>query len=163
MMTIQFNMVQDFMLQNNHNKLILIRGLPGSGKSTFAKTLINENTIHLEADMFFTKNDQYIFDAKLLGNAHRWCQNTTNYNLKIGNNVVVSNTFTTFKEIKYYLDIGWKYGIIPTIITMNNEFESVHDVPNETLVKMKNRFQWDILDKVWNFYLDKEYDNLGAV
>ena len=35
-------------------KLIIIRGLPGSGKSTFAKSL---NCTHFETDMYFTDSE----------------------------------------------------------------------------------------------------------
>ena len=44
-------------------KLIILRGIPGSGKTTHARELmqyyINENATvtHFEADMFFTKSD----------------------------------------------------------------------------------------------------------
>jgi adenylate kinase family enzyme len=38
------------------SRLIIIRGLPGSGKSTFAKSYFN-GYIHLEADMYFVQPD----------------------------------------------------------------------------------------------------------
>ena len=44
-------------------KLILLRGIPGSGKSTFAKSISNESTGHIESDMFFIKDGEYKFDG----------------------------------------------------------------------------------------------------
>ena len=38
-------------------QLALIRGLPGSGKSTIAKSFIPCNFIHLETDMYFINSD----------------------------------------------------------------------------------------------------------
>jgi len=42
------------------NELILVRGLPGSGKSTFAKSL---GGVHIETDMFFIQDGEYKFDG----------------------------------------------------------------------------------------------------
>ena len=39
--------------------LYIVRGIPGSGKSTFAKSL---GGTHFEADMFFMKDGEYKFD-----------------------------------------------------------------------------------------------------
>ena len=45
------------------NNLILIRGLPGSGKSTVAR-MMNSAFEHFEADMWFMVGDQYVFAAR---------------------------------------------------------------------------------------------------
>lgn len=72
--------------------LVVIRGLPGSGKSTFAKTL---GYYHFEADQYFTDlNDEYHFDPAKLKEAHEWCQNSVFEALNRGQDTVVSNTFT---------------------------------------------------------------------
>lgn len=45
--------------------LFIIRGLPGSGKSMFARTIASsmDDTVHFEADMFFERDGEYRFDA----------------------------------------------------------------------------------------------------
>ena len=54
--------------------LTLVRGLPGSGKSTFANWIWNEYAI-CEADKFFyDKEGNYNFDATKLSQAHKWCR-----------------------------------------------------------------------------------------
>ena len=64
--------------------LILIRGLPGSGKSTMARVKY-PNHIHLEADMYFEDDKgNYNFDPKKLKEAHKWCLETTRSLLSIG-------------------------------------------------------------------------------
>ena len=61
-------------------KLVIIRGIPGSGKSTHASGLIKayqsegRTTAHFEADMFFTHEDgSYHWNPKQIGFAHQWC------------------------------------------------------------------------------------------
>jgi predicted kinase len=126
------------------NTLYLIRGLPGSGKSTEAKRL--EATSpglfrHVEADMYFILGDEYIFDASKLKQAHEWCQSKTEEYLERGYNTIVSNTFTTLKEIKPYEEIAKRLSVKLEVYQMNNSFKNIHNVPEETLRKMKSRWQ----------------------
>jgi predicted kinase len=125
-------------------KLTLIRGLPGSGKSTLAK-FISGGIGHYEADMFFIdKNNEYKYDQSKIGNAHEWCKGATNNHLDMGYDTVVSNTFTTIRELRPYFEIAYEFGIIPNVILCQSQFKNIHDVPAEVLVKMKQRFCYDI-------------------
>jgi tRNA uridine 5-carbamoylmethylation protein Kti12 len=128
------------------SRLILVRGIPGSGKSTIARQLDDamEDSLHIEADMYFMKDGVYQFDATKLHAAHTWCQNMTDTALARGNSVIVSNTFTTVKELRPYFDIAKKFGIVPTVIVAQNQFQNEHNVPEETLKRMRDRFQYDI-------------------
>lgn len=133
-------------------KMILIRGLPGSGKSTLAQVLQPVyNANHYEADMYFMKDGTYRFDGSQLGNAHRWCQDQTELSLRNQTSVIVSNTFTTVKELRPYFEIAQKYGIIPTCYQTCNNWGNIHGVPDEKLVAMRNRFQHDISDLLKEF------------
>jgi AAA domain len=126
-------------------KLVLIRGLPGSGKSTLAQTLCYDTEwVHLEADQFWMQGGEYKFDATRLREAHEWCQTSTSVALAKDINVVVSNTFTTVKELRPYFEIAQEFGIVPQVIVAQNDFGSVHNVPAETLAKMRERFQFNI-------------------
>ena len=122
-------------------KLLLIRGLPGSGKSTLAKNLIGYY-MHRETDMFW--GDDYAFDASRLKEAHEWCQAEVSALMHNGFSVVVSNTFTTKKEMEPYFKIAKEYGIVPTVILCQGKFGSVHGVPSEVLERMEARFEYDI-------------------
>ena len=129
-------------------QMILIRGIPGSGKSTLANIIIGNNPSvfkHYEADMYFTDdNGNYIWDFSRIGAAHSWCQAATHKALKDGYSVIVSNTFTTKKEIQYYLDLAKAFQIVPTVVIANGNFKNVHSVPEETVTRMKERFQHNI-------------------
>ncbi len=129
--------------------LVLVRGIPGSGKSTVAKLLTRTGDdcewFHFEADMYFLdKEGNYNWDPSKIGDAHKWCQKHTYDRLKMEYNVVVSNTFTTLKELRPYFVMAKELSITPTVITANGAFNNVHNVPNEVLDKMRNRFDHDI-------------------
>lgn len=122
------------------SRLILIRGLPGSGKSTEARRFEREGYIHLETDMWFLDTaGQYQFDASRLKDAHQWCQYTTRILLNAGKNVVVSNTFVKKWEMAAYL------AMVPAsslrIVAMTGSYGSVHNVPAEVIERM--RLSWE--------------------
>lgn len=119
-------------------KLYLIRGLPGSGKSTKAKSL---HALHLEADQFHVKDGSYQFDGTKAKLAHRWCQNTCWNAMIAGMDVAISNTFTQKWEMQPYLDFAKDTGHEVEVIVMTGNFETVHNVPAEIIKKMADRWE----------------------
>lgn len=138
------------------NRLILVRGLPGSGKSTLAAKLAKASAaIHLEADQFFHQGQSdYNFDATKLYQAHKWCLGETRRQLELENLVIVSNTFTTKKELKPYFELAQEFGHNPVVYLAQSQFKSIHGVPEETMNKMRGRFAFDISD----MFLDRGVD-----
>lgn len=112
-------------------RLILIRGLPGSGKSTLASNY--KGYEHFEADMYFMKDGQYLFDATHLPKAHAWCMEQANRCLAEGKNVVVSNVFATEFEVKQYIDLGVTFKIVQA----NGKWHSQHQLPAEAIKRMQ--------------------------
>jgi predicted kinase len=89
--------------------LVLVRGLPGSGKSTFARALSTDRKgwRHVEADIYHTLDDgTYNWRPENVKAAHRWCQDTARELLSDGFNVVVSNTFTQMWEMEPYVKMA---------------------------------------------------------
>lgn len=125
--------------------LYLIRGVPGSGKTTFAKSLFYANLVDgvFEADQFFIDNEgEYKFNASKLGEAHIYCQGSTRNALKEGWNVAVSNTSTTEKEVETYRKIAEECNANFVSIIVENRHGGVnqHGVPEDKIQQMKNRF-----------------------
>lgn len=125
--------------------LYLIRGVPGSGKSTFAQQMMRSGMVSqvFEADHYFIdKQGNYQFDARMLGAAHGWCQDRAEMYLLNGQDVAVSNTSTTEKEVEVYRKIAENAGADFVSIVMENRHggENIHNVPADKIQQMKNRF-----------------------
>ena len=127
-------------------QLILLRGLPGSGKSTVAKLF--DKALHFEADMYFLDADgNYQFDASKIKNAHNWCRHSVMDAMKEGHPiVVVSNTFTQEWEMEvYYLlaeELG--YRVISMIVENRHEGKNIHGCPDDKIEQMKTRFEFKL-------------------
>jgi predicted kinase len=121
-------------------KIILVRGLPGSGKSTYARRIAGlSGLIHVEADMFFEARGG--FDPARLPEAHRWCQATTARCLAAGHSVVVANTFTQRWELAPYWAMAQDYGATVEEVVMRGAWGSIHNVPAATIAAMRARWE----------------------
>ncbi len=138
-----------FVLNNTLNMdkvLFLLRGLPGAGKSTLAKNL---GALFFEADMYFLEGNEYKFNPLKLKDAHAWCQNQVRISMKNANGgmtpsrIAVANTFTQEWEMKAYYDLSNEYGYTVFSLVVENRHNgvNVHNVPEEVLESMKNRFE----------------------
>lgn len=120
--------------------LYLIRGLPGSGKSTLAQQLAPLH--NYAADMYFEDETGYNFDPKYRGEAHAWCRGITRSMMEAGVlKIAVHNTFTTHNEIYPYLEMADTFEYNLNVIHMENNFGSIHNVPDEVIERMKARWQ----------------------
>jgi adenylate kinase family enzyme len=130
--------------------LTLVRGVPGSGKSTFANFIWNSYVI-CEADQFFVGEDGvYRFDGSKIKEAHKWCRDKVETFMKDNivneqyySDIVVSNTFTQEWEMEEYYKLAEKYGYIVFSIIVENRHGGVneHGVPADKLEQMKKRFE----------------------
>ena len=126
--------------------LYIVRGIPGSGKSTFAKSL---GGTHFEADMFFMKDGEYKFDMFKIKEAHKWCQDSVEramlLNHTTGDNsiIIVSNTFTQEWEMEAYYALAkqWNYKVFSIIVENRHGGVNEHGVPEDKLQAMKDRFE----------------------
>lgn len=123
-------------------QLVLIRGLPGSGKSTMAKALHRAGFEWFEADSYHLNDEgDYCYDPANVKAAHEWCQKEAFKALANGKSVVVSNTFTRFFEMEPYFDMAKTFGIEPNILEATGHWPNVHGVPAEVIEKMRQRWE----------------------
>ncbi len=130
--------------------LFLVRGLPGSGKSSFAIHIWNEYAV-CEADKFFyDKEGNYNFDPTKLKQAHEWCRNEVETRMKDHQvneqyypEIAVSNTFTQEWEMESYFQLAEKYNykVVSLIVENRHGSKNLHGVPDDKVEIMRNRFE----------------------
>lgn len=117
---------------------IIIAGLPGSGKSTFAKTF---GLPVFEADQYFMEYDaftnsfRYKFEASKIREAHATCFKNVQNCLALGISCVVANTFTKRWEMARYLQLQADK---INIYRCEGRFKNIHNVPGDIILKMKD-------------------------
>ncbi len=102
-----------------------------------AKVLALVGYDHFEADMFFTVDGTYCYDASRIEQAHAWCQDRTCRAQSAGRRVVVSNTFTRLHEMEPYRAMTGNIRILEARGNWANE----HGVPQEIPQRMAQRWE----------------------
>jgi tRNA uridine 5-carbamoylmethylation protein Kti12 len=129
--------------------LILLRGVPGSGKTTLGNAILftNQSNIQdvLSADNFFiNEKEEYVFDFSKLKEAHNDCQVKCAERMRNEfSKIVVANTFTQEWEMEPYFLMAERYNYrIHTVIVENRHGnKNVHNVPDEKIEQMIKRFE----------------------
>lgn len=118
-------------------ELILIRGLPGSGKSRMGNILSLIGFEHYEADQYFVKDGSYQYAADKVRDAHLWCQSKVRAALAENKRVVVCNTFTRISEMEPYLSLTSTVRILEA----TGKWQNIHGVSAERLKQMAARWE----------------------
>ena len=106
-------------------QLHLVRGIPGSGKSTFVRKMF-PSIFHVENDMFHMHDNAYDWDKDNMPDAIAWCASMVETALEHGMDVVVSNTFTKCRFIEHYKKIAEKHGASFHVYRCIGNFQNVH-------------------------------------
>ena len=97
--------------------------------------------------VFYTEKKgvcEYKFDATKLHRNHQKCFNDfldalNDRNVDV---VIVANTFTRKWEYVNYADAAKDSGFEVTMLIANGNYQNVHNVPDDVVQKMKNRFEY---------------------
>ncbi|XP_061327331.1 NEDD4-binding protein 2 [Pezoporus flaviventris] len=133
--------------------LVLLRGVPGSGKSYLARTLLEDNPggIILSTDDYFYKHGQYQFDPNCLGEAHDWNRKRAKeaFEMRISP-IIIDNTNIQAWEMKPYVTLAqqFKYKVVfrepgtwwkfkPKELERRN----IHGVSKEKIKRMLERYE----------------------
>lgn len=134
-------------------RVILLSGIPGSGKSYYVKQYIDRfkpTTVKIcSADHWFERSGKYQFNPKELPSAHNEC--FSNFLSAMVNNIEVifiDNTNILREHRKRYIEKAHEYGYDVYIQAFPSDVElsaqrNVHNVPKESLQRMANQFDLD--------------------
>jgi predicted kinase len=155
------------------NRVIILRGLPGSGKSTLSNKIIQNkkcDSVICSADHFFYNGkemtpENYKYDQNLVGAAHNYCLDK--FLISIENGIpliIVDNTNTKISDFKAYVELAIKNNYLYEIhsifgITPEKSFErNTHNVPLEVCKKMFNRF-----NKINHILINKQMISISEI
>ena len=127
--------------------LFLLRGLPGSGKSTIAESLSENGKYPIfSVDSYFTNADtgEYHFEFDKNQFAYSQCIENTKAALEAGHDkVIVDNTFTMDWEMKPYFKLASEYHYRLFVMTVENYHgnKNIHHISEEQLQKMATNYK----------------------
>jgi tRNA uridine 5-carbamoylmethylation protein Kti12 len=144
-------------------KMYIMRGIPGSGKSTKAREITEKyhdlffqpefNVRVISTDNYWIRPDgEYDFNYKLLGKAHQWNQRQAFDSCEKGVRVVIIDN--TNIQVKEMLSMARKFEYEVEIVPVHGtdlteeqvrEFaaRNTHGVPEETVFRMFEKFKQD--------------------
>jgi predicted kinase len=120
--------------------LVLVRGISGSGKTTFASLL---GRAICSADDYLITDGKYEWEAWKLKRAHDWCLRKCERFMKAGiSPTVVCNTSPRKRDLAPYYALAEKYGfrVFSIIVENRHGGKNDHDVPDSALEKQEKRF-----------------------
>jgi NEDD4-binding protein 2 len=138
-------------------KVILLRGLPGCGKSAYVKHEMT-NIKAFSADQFFMKDGEYLFDPSKIGLAHAVCFKDFLTELPIAKpfnyDLVIDNTNIRAYEMAPYIQAANAYGLEHEIITIWAEPDgcyrrTIHGVPFDKILSMYQAMLTEQLPPFW--------------
>jgi predicted ABC-type ATPase len=124
-------------------RLQIIRGLPGSGKTTLALDRYS-HLMRIETDMFFMRDGKYTFTLDLNKKAVKWFNKTVRDMAKTGMDFVVTGVFAAHTErLATTIAAGLDNGYEVYIKTLARDYGNIHNVPQDHLKAMKDSFVSD--------------------
>ena len=122
-------------------KLYICRGLPGSGKSTFANKVA---ALVVEPDMFrYDADRKYVFDSDKNADVIRKTEDLLRYAMSHLEMPCLAVTATHVKldHFRRYVNMAHEFGYEVHVVECYAQFGNVHDVPEAVIAKMAKEFE----------------------
>jgi predicted kinase len=140
-------------------KVVIMRGCPGSGKSTYVKKYFPDAAV-CSADFYHMDClGNYDWKPEKVRWAHQSCKNSFIWALKNNRElVIVDNTNTKIKEMKPYYDLALEYDYKVSVIRLEAPLKAlygknIHEVPDEIVKAMFDRMEpWkgeEVIRQTW--------------
>jgi len=128
------------------HELIILRGLPGSGKTTLAEVLseAGKYPVFSVDDYFTDENGHYEFRFQENHLAYKQCEEGVRTAMQHGApKIILHNTFTMEWEMEPYFKLAAEFGYRLHVLTVENRHGSanVHDIPEEHVARMRDKFR----------------------
>jgi predicted kinase len=140
----QHDMITD---TGSQKSLILLRGLPGCGKTTLAE-ILSENGKYpvYSIDSYFThpETGEYSFDYKNNHHAYKQCETQSEEAMiRCVEKIFIDNCFTLEWEMQPYIDLAEKFGYRLFVVTVENRHggTNVHGISDEQIEKMAQKYK----------------------
>jgi predicted kinase len=130
-------------------ELILLRGLPGAGKTTLAGVLSEQGKYPMFCvdDYFTDTNGEYDFRFQENHLAYKLCEENSRNAMEAGvEKIIVHNTFTMEWEIEPYFKLASENKYRVHVLTVENRHSSknTHDIPDEHIERMRAKFKVEL-------------------
>lgn len=133
------------------SSLLLLRGLPGSGKTSLAEVLSEKGRWPVfSIDSYFTDpvTQEYVFRFEDNHLAYKRCEEQAEQAMKEATEkIILDNTFTLDWEIEPYFKLARLYHYRVFVMTVENYHggKNRHGIPEEQLQKMAAKYKVRLL------------------
>jgi hypothetical protein len=135
--------------------LLILRGLPGSGKTTRALEYERQGYTRLEADQYISKvtgHENWQSGEYTQDELEKINYNTENRKAQVWlkeqvaallptKNLVVTGVFITTKQLLPFREIAQRNKSEYEVVTVEGKYQSVHKVPYEVYLRMAKNYQ----------------------
>lgn len=141
------------LVDSGQSVLVLMRGLPGSGKTTLAQKICGNGVI-LSADHFFFQGGKYNFDKSRLSEAHEWNKTRAKKFIQEGRSpIIIDNTNVEMWEMMPYVALALRANYHVCVLEPDTPWKfsarqlaekNIHGVRRRTIDSMLERYDYNI-------------------